>query len=58
VSREVGTNGNSFAYVKGVDFNAKQKYDYNILNGQGPPGRNGINKQMPLSQAGSQIMLQ
>lgn len=27
-------SANSLAFVKGVDFNSQQKYDYNILNNQ------------------------
>ena len=30
----VGGVANPYAYVKGVDFNSQQKYDYNILSGQ------------------------
>ena len=32
-SANIGSINNPYAYVKGVDFNSKQKYDYNILNG-------------------------
>ena len=32
-SASIGSINNPYAYVKGVDFNSKQKYDYNILNG-------------------------
>ena len=30
---------NPYAYVKGVDFNSQQKYDYNILSGAPLNGR-------------------
>ena len=34
---------NPYAYVKGVDFNSQQKYDYNILSGIPVKGGAGAN---------------
>jgi hypothetical protein len=28
----IGSTSNSLAYVKGIDFNAQNKYDFDILN--------------------------
>ena len=56
-SANIGSINNPYAYVKGVDFNSKQKYDYNILNGV-PLGGAGKHAPSPsLQQAASQIML-
>jgi hypothetical protein len=33
-------SNNNISYVKGIDFNSQQKYDYNILNNQ--PTKNPV----------------
>ena len=32
-TRNINSERNQYSYVKGVEFNPAQKYDYNILNG-------------------------
>ena len=47
-------------YTKGLEFNARQKYDYNILNGQGfnqRSGRLSISDKPVLQNAASSILL-
>ena len=46
-SASVGSINNPYAYVKGVDFNSKQKYDYNILNGNPLGSKNVPGKVAP-----------
>ena len=43
----------AYAYVKGVDFNSKQKYDYNILSGQPLKAANSAHSKNQLQQAAS-----
>jgi hypothetical protein len=35
---------NPYAYVKGVDFNSQQKYDYNVISGVPLPGASAAGK--------------
>ncbi len=48
-------SNNEIAYVKGVDFNSQQKYDFNILNNL-PIGSAPGQQPSALSNAGLQVL--
>lgn len=53
--RSIQTERNQYSYVKGVEFNPAQKYDYNILNGQSMDQANA-QQQRVLQRAGNNIL--